>query len=107
MLGMATGCIGMSLDDFCRCTPSEFRAIWDVWHEMHERRERGAWERARMLALCALQPHARQRLRPADVMTFPWEKDTPAEKRTSSPEPMSREDVIRRYREAIRQRGMS
>lgn len=101
------GCMGMSMDDFCRCTPSEFRAAWDVWREMHGQRERGAWERTRTLALCTLQPHTSQRLRPEDIMTFPWEKDTPAGKRTSSPGPVPREDVVRRYREAIRRRGLS
>lgn len=27
------GCVGMRIDDFCRCTPFEFHAIAKAWHE--------------------------------------------------------------------------
>ena len=51
------GCIGMSLDDFERCTPSEFYAAWKQWHEQMERMERSSWERTRTLALVYVQPY--------------------------------------------------
>lgn len=100
--------MGMSVDDFCRCTPSEFTAAWTAWSEGEESRRRDAWERTRMLALCTLQPHTSQRLRPQDVMAFPWENGRPeARTQTSSHGTEPREDVARRYREAKRRWGMS
>lgn len=31
LLGIALGCIGMSRDDFERCTPIEFYEVWKRW----------------------------------------------------------------------------
>ena len=56
------GCIGMSLDDFERCTPSEFYAAWKQWHEQMERMERSSWERTRTLALVYAQPYSKHAL---------------------------------------------
>ena len=70
------GCVGMSMDDFCRCAPSEFHEIWKAWSEGEQRRERGAWERMRMECLCSLQPHLKTKLTAKDLMVFPWEKET-------------------------------
>ncbi len=62
------------MEDFCRCAPSEFRAVWKSWSERETRLERGAWERMRMECLCSLQPHSKAKLTGRDLMTFPWEE---------------------------------
>ena len=73
LTGLALGRLGMSFDDFCRCTPGEFRAALEAFREESEARERAAWDRARFTAACILQPHTRRRLRPQDVARFPWD----------------------------------
>ncbi len=98
------GCIGMSRDDFCRCTPSEFYAAWDAWSESRIRTERGMWERARMQALCTLQPYASKKLYAKDIMQFPWDKE---DEKTEAPSEISREEIMERYRKARERRGMS
>jgi hypothetical protein len=80
------GCIGMSMEDFCRCTPSEFYGVWHAWSEREQRLERGAWERMRMECLCSLQPHSKKKLAARDLMTFPWEKEAEREKETLTAE---------------------
>lgn len=94
--------MGMSMDDFCRCTPSEFRAVWDSWNEMRQNREREAWEQLRMQCLCTLQPWSKQRLEARDVMEFPWDKieESPVNG------DLSREELLRRYRETKRKAGL-
>ena len=87
--------MGMRIDDFCRCTPSEFQAAWQAWHEWHENEQRGEWERLRMACLCMLQPYSKNTLSARDVMQFPWEEE--AEKPR---EAISNEELKRRYREA-------
>ena len=72
---MAVGSIGMRLEDFCRCTPAEFRAIAEGWNDMEQNRERGEWERARMQCLCMIQPYSKEKLSPQDVMRFKWETE--------------------------------
>lgn len=72
-MGLALGCVGMSLDDFERCTPSEFRAVFDAWQQRQERDERRNWEQVRFLATASLQPYSKKTLKPTDVVTFPWD----------------------------------
>ena len=106
------GCMGMSMDDFCRCTPSEFYAAWEAWSESRIRAERGMWERARTQSLCALQPYASKKLRPQDVMQFPWDKENEKtgkmeEGEPDTPSEISREEFMERYRKARERRGIS
>lgn len=96
------GCIGMSMDDFCRCTPSEFYATWKAWDEMRQSRERSEWERLRMQCLCTLQPYSKKTFEASDIMSFPWEK----EQKSDNEVKMDREDTLRRYREAKAAAGL-
>lgn len=104
-MGMALGCIGMSMQDFERCTPSEFRAVFDAWNGREERRERGEWERVRMSCLCSIQPYSKKRLGVTDVMEFPWEKEEKREKSKERREE-SMEEIKARYEAARRRFGL-
>lgn len=75
-MGIAVGCIGMSLTDFEHCTPSEFSAVFDSWKQHSERAERDGWEQTRFLASCMLQPYSKKRLTPKDICEFSWEKES-------------------------------
>ena len=99
------GCIGMSMDDFCRCTPSEFYAAYEAWNEMQTSRERGRWERIRMQCLCSMQPYSKSKLTPQDIMRFPWEdKHLP---QVGKKEKLSREEIMERYRAAKKRAGLN
>lgn len=101
-MGIALGCIGMSMQDFERCTPSEFKAIFDAWNRGRERLERSEWERVRMSCLCALQPYSKKKLNATDIMKFPWEKQEANNERREE----TREEVNARYEEAKRRFGL-
>jgi hypothetical protein len=96
------GCIGMSMEDFCRCTPFEFRTIYEQWREKKEREERTAWERNRWMAMCMLQPYTKKQLQPEDIVIFPWEKSTSGKGRGTE----KKEDIQERYRAAKAARGL-
>lgn len=102
LLGIALGCVGMSMDDFCRCTPSEFHEVYVCWHDHSERLDREMWERSRMECLCMLQPHSKQGLSAQDVMVFPWDD---VKKRNNGVE-LSHDELMARYREAKRRVGL-
>jgi len=70
LVGMALGGMGMSLDDFERCTPIEFEAAFRSWEQNHCQDD---WERARFLACCMLQPYSKKALKTEDVCRFPWD----------------------------------
>lgn len=86
----------MSLDDFCRCAPAEFKAVADAWRRETERRERSGWERTRMQCLCMIQPHSRKRLSARDVMRFPWDAEEVQEEKLSAKEIWERFERVKR-----------
>lgn len=93
------GCIGMSREDFERCTPSEFYKAWERWAETRRDAERSAWERTRVSALFALQPYAKGTLRPHEFLPLPWDEEQSPEER----EEVSKEEFNARF-EAAKQR---
>lgn len=74
MLGHALGCLGLSLDDFCRLTPAEFAAVAKAHAAERESLRRESWERMRLLAAIVVQPHVRKRLTPQQLLPLPWDK---------------------------------
>lgn len=57
--------------------------------------EKGDWERTRFLAYCNLQKSSSKRLKPTDLITFPWEKehDNTEQINGNSNEPLSKEYI--------------
>ena len=80
--------MGMSLDDFCRCTPGAFRSVYDAWYINQEVLMHRDWEVGRYIAMMAVQPYTKKALKPTDLIIFPWEKtdgdDAAVPKGTSS-----------------------
>ena len=97
---MAVGCIGMTVDDFCRCTPLEFKAVYDGWMESEQRRERAAWERTRMQCTTMLQPYSRRKLDPQDVLHFAWDNQG------EEPEKLSVKEIRERFEKVKREQGL-
>lgn len=73
-MGIAVGCVGMSLEDFERCTPFEFYSITEQWEQEKERRMQDDWERARFQAAVSIQPYSKKPIKPTDIIKFPWEQ---------------------------------
>ncbi len=93
----------MSVDDFCRCTPSEFKAVYEAWAESEQRRERSAWERTRILCTTMLQPYSKNILEPKDVMQFEWDAST--DSTTENKKPTTKE-TWERFGKVKREQGL-
>ncbi|MCM1332773.1 MAG: hypothetical protein NC248_09205 [Bacteroides sp.] len=75
-MGLAVGCVGMTVDDFCGCYYDEFESICRSWSAMTESKNRDSWERMRFLAAISIQPHVKRKLTPKRLLPLPWdEKD--------------------------------
>lgn len=58
--------------------------------------ERGDWERTRFQSYCNIQSQSSKRLKPQDLIKFPWEKeDDNTEEINTNSEPLSKEDIQR------------
>jgi len=99
-MGIGMGCLGMSLRDFERCTPFEFHSVFEAWSKHAEMRDRSEWEKTRYLCMCILQPYSKKKLRPVDVVVFPWERST------ESKEVLSSEEQEARYQAALKRYGI-
>lgn len=90
----------MTVDDFCRCTPSEFRAVYEGWAEAEQRRERAAWERVRLQCTCMLQPYSKDILEPQDVFRFTWEKNE------DDSENLSAKEIWEKFEKVKKEQGL-
>ena len=102
LIGLALGCIGMSLNDFSRCTPEEFRSIFDNWHERQESQIKESWEQIRIICLCVLQPHSKKTLSAKEVLSFPWDEKSKIDNRASN---LSNDEILKRFEAAKNKYG--
>lgn len=100
------GCMGMKYEDFARCTPSEYMAVWRSWQEAEDRREQREWERLRMSCLCMLQPYSKKRLRAEDVMRFPWEAGAGGSSHDTDDAMLSADEIEARRDAALKRYGL-
>ena len=89
-MAYGVGCIGMSIDDFDRCTPFEFIKIAESYNQLMTDTYQREWERTRIEAFWSVRPWAKPGLRPTDVVPLPW--DTGGSDGAKKQTPLSRHD---------------
>lgn len=58
--------------------------------------ERPEWERTRFQSYCNIQKSSSKKLKPTDLIKFPWEKeDDNTEQINGNSEPLTQEDIAR------------
>lgn len=58
--------------------------------------EKGDWERTRFQSYCNIQKSSSKKLKPTDLITFPWEKEeSSTDQINGNSEPLSKEDIQR------------
>ncbi len=105
-MGFGLGCLGLSFADWCGLSPAEFAATCKAYREEQDFKMRDAWERARLMTANIVQPHVIGRLKPEQVMHFPW--DEPKKKNQGGKNeggettpPVSRDEQKRRFAELV------
>lgn len=75
--------MGLRIAEFEVLTPSQFDSIYRHWRLRQDGLSRERWEIARMVAMYAVSPYAKKRIKPTDLIRFPWEE--PGRKKTLAP----------------------
>lgn len=104
-MGVALGCIGLDYDTFCGLTPEEFAAVYKAWAERRDADMQDQWERMRLQAWMAVQPHLRKgvRLTPEKLLPLPWDRN---KRGAAHEEPrMTAEEQRERMRELVKRLG--
>lgn len=101
-MGVALGCIGLSYDDFCRLDFDEFAAIVKSYAEQRDADIRGEWERMRLLATIAVQPHLAKgkSITPEKLLPLPWDsrkKKAEGPKITAEQQRKRMEDLAKKF----------
>ena len=78
-------------------TPGEFEAVCKAWGDNEERMMQDSWERMRMNATIAIQPHIKGKMMPERLLPFPWEK---SKKKAEAPK-VSAEEARRRFERLV------
>ena len=100
-MGVALGCIHLSLDDFVRLTPDEFNAVYGAYAEDREATYRSEWERMRLLATISISPHVKRAPTPQRLLPLPWDK-TKHRMKSDAPQ-ISKEEARARFERRARQ----
>ena len=69
--------------------PREFYNMSDGYSKKLEMQYQADWERARWIASVVIAPHTKKRLKPKELITFPWEQ-----KKTTNKKIWSRGEVL-------------
>jgi len=55
--------------------PREWQNLVSGWSEQQNRKEQSDWERTRWMTTILLNPHTKKRIKPKDLIVFPWETE--------------------------------
>lgn len=70
---------------------------------MYQGQNRDAWERARIVATIAIQPHVKKKITPHQLMPLPWDKKK--EILRSEAQELTAEDKRKRFVEVVHRLG--
>lgn len=76
---------GLSLDDFCNLTPSEWGAVVHQINEVEQTRHRESWEQTRIIAYNTIRPHLPKGTKLSDIFPLPWDAERPTPPRERIP----------------------
>jgi hypothetical protein len=77
----AFGQVGLMPSDFYDLLPREWTNLVNGWNDRENRSEQMKWERVRWQTTILLNPHTKKRIKPKELIVFPWEKDSVKKKK--------------------------
>jgi len=84
--------LGLSYEGLYELTPRSFNNKITGFHNHHNQINQDYWERTRTLMVATLMPHSKKKLRPTEVLPFPWDNKKSNKKiRIASPEEIKRD----------------
>lgn len=75
-MGIAVGRVGMSREDFERCTPLEFTRIVQAANEKAEVVIRAGWEQTRAQVISVANLFSKNPINMRKAWPFPWDNET-------------------------------
>ena len=95
------GCVGLSFDDFCRCTVQEFESICKAYHDQREADCKERWEQTRAIVVASLRPHLKGKPTVRKIFPLPWDKNATKEVRSKAMPPLTAEESKMRFERLV------
>ena len=88
--------LGLNYDDLYDHTPRSFHNKLVGFKNYNEKVSQNAWERTRLIVHSTIAPHSKQKLKPKELMPFPWDNKIKVKKDVASKEHIQK--VLERYK---------
>jgi hypothetical protein len=91
--------MGLSYDELYDLTPRAFNNKLVGFNAYQEQLIQDRWEQTRMIVHSTIAPHSKKKLKPKEVLPFPWDNDEKANKKKQKSLPSKEyiQSVLKRY----------
>jgi hypothetical protein len=91
--------VGLSYDELYDLTPRSFNNKLIGFNSSQEEKVQNEWEQTRIIVHATMSPHSKKKLRPKDILPFPWDNKSKGKKLFSSPEQIAKD--VARHRKVL------
>jgi len=88
--------LGLSYEELYDLTPRSLDNKIRGFRKYNEQLSQNRWEQTRMIVHSCIVPHSKHRLKPKELMPFPWDNKVKIKKDIASKEHIS--EVLERYK---------
>lgn len=88
--------LGLSYDNLYDLTPRSFENKLKGFKKYNEQLSQNNWEQTRMIVHAAIVPHSKHKIKPQELMPFPWDSKNKVKKDVATKEHI--EEVLKRYK---------
>ena len=88
--------LGLSDENLYDYTPRSFNNKLIGFKKYNEQLSQNNWEQTRMIVHAAIVPHSKHKVKPKELMPFPWDSKNKIKKDVASKEKI--QEVLKRYK---------
>tara|TARA_B100001059_G_C17355081_1_gene342446 strand:+ start:267 stop:554 length:288 start_codon:yes stop_codon:yes gene_type:complete len=87
--------MGMSYDELYNSTPRNFNNKLIGFNAYQEQLMQDNWERTRVIIHSTLSPHSKKKLKPKEILPFPWDDKNKVKKQIATKEQI--QEALKKY----------
>jgi hypothetical protein len=87
--------MGMSYDELYNSTPRNFNNKLIGFNAYQEQLMQDNWERTRVIIHSTLSPHSKKKIKPKEILPFPWDDKNKVKKQIATKEQI--QEALKKY----------
>jgi len=89
--------MGLNDSELYDLTPRSFNNKLIGFNNRNQTLSQNYWEQTRMIVHATLSPHSKKKLKPKEIMPFPWDTKDKKAKKVHRPSPEELAKILERY----------